>query len=379
MNADEEFRIPNFAELGKELERSGRCTPLAHGSRPRNVALKAGRMKTEEWKLFTPHYSIPLIEGRLGRKCVLGWKRFVEVCRLRYLPRIERSELQALHQEAILFFEHYEHDYYRYDENRLKFMRSAHHYLSHLSESIDQCGPLKNLDQSKIERYIGSLSKFHHANFRMAESMMKNTAEAEAAKHLELQLQGTSAFDEIPENLSYQLELPEPSCSLSSEEKAALQQHFAESANHFNWAAVRSCKRHKRLRTVRGEEKVSFRTRSSLTGKISERRNCYVIGFFGERKYAYGQLESVLKIKVNCNQHELVAVRWAERLVVCESGAVLSVGSPESAFTKLSVEPLHLLNQESPLGLMPSEAKNCVHFIDQRLRKSPDLLLGRIS
>ena len=52
------------------------------------------------------------------------------------------------------------------------------------------------LDQSKIRRYIGSLDKTHHTNYRMAGSMMKNIAEAETLKHLQLGLGGINISEQ---------------------------------------------------------------------------------------------------------------------------------------------------------------------------------------
>ena len=332
--------IQDFEEIGRELERSGQCAPLAHGSRPRNIALKGGRFKTEEWKSFTLRYSIPLIEDRLNLELVLGWKRFAEVCRLCYLPSIDRSELETLNREAVLFFEHYEQEHCRNDEKRLKFMRSAHHYLLHLWKSVLQCGPLAALDQSKVERCIGSLQKSHHTNFRMAESVMKNIAEAEAAKHLELQMQGPSAFNPVDEELSHRFELMESGCFLTDEEKTALQQVLADSSVQVSRSAVRSCKRYKRIRVIRGQESVSFRTKGSRAGRLRERRNCCIIGFFEKDKCARGQLESALRIERAGSQHEFISVRWAENLKVRESGTVLADGSPEGLFTKFAIEPL---------------------------------------
>eukprot|EP00172_Hildenbrandia_rubra_P001086 Plantae.Rhodophyta-Hildenbrandia_rubra.ctg16499.p1 GENE.Plantae.Rhodophyta-Hildenbrandia_rubra.ctg16499~~Plantae.Rhodophyta-Hildenbrandia_rubra.ctg16499.p1 ORF type:complete len:330 (+),score=35.68 Plantae.Rhodophyta-Hildenbrandia_rubra.ctg16499:90-992(+) len=162
-----DFSISSCEQIGKDMAAAAKRAPECFGRPPRSVWKKWKSFKAEEGKLFARRCSLPLLRGRLDHKHLTGWKHFVEACRICALPDPAREEVIDLRRHAALFFEHCERDHFKRKKESVKMMKYVLHLILHLADGMEQAGPLRNVDQLKMERFAGNIDITLKAKFRI--------------------------------------------------------------------------------------------------------------------------------------------------------------------------------------------------------------------
>ena len=383
------FFLTSTEQVGIDLLESGKFIPSTFGRRPRNIVLHAKRFKAEEWRSFVLLYSSALLTGRLQEKYIAGWKHFVTVCKLCSLPHPTREEVRTIKRCALQFYLHFEKEYFRYKRENLSMMKLVFHLLLHIGQSLEDCGPLCNLDQFKVERYIGTLGKSIHSRAKVTENLELNIFHSEALKVIRRISHDDRATLPSQEETQYELISPLPS---SFKEITAqwftkyiapyLKKKYAVTKIISGAQEISNLRTFAKVKVVEGELQVILRSWESfqpLEGD-NDRLSCHVTAFFdenGERASWYGRVESFYSFSWKDNIEQVAMIRWCERLSMTKHGEVFA--SQRSPFGRRTVEDVLCLKTESLIGLIPRPDQRRLYIIDPRPPSSQKFLQGFMS
>ena len=354
------------------MEDCGSSIPSSFGRKPRNIEKFSGSFKAAEWKAFILFYSLPLLEQRLADTYFKGWSFYVQICDLVSRPALRRETMADLLRLTLSFYNHYERHYFRFHSDRISVMKYGFHLLLHLPEGLRACGPLCNLDQFKMERYVGYIRKYLKSSARPIENISRNIWADESLKVLE-DICGNNV-DNASDNefhdglflgehnqryLKYSLFNPGER-RVPSLRYLQLIRNFLrkEGIEEDQVLRVTSCflwRSYGRLCIREKGEKTTICSRSLLQKRgPGARWNCFVVGRFsdeGRISSWYGRVESFYHLKLDDRVSYLVAaIRWAERLKKSNFGC--TYGNGRDIFGRLSLECVTCLGSGCEVGLI---------------------------
>lgn len=143
-------------------------------ARPTKPFSKYASFKASESKEFILNYGTSLLYGHLDDVHLKGWcvfKNMVEVSYRTKIPEVEVKEMEAL---AVDFTAYMEKSITFGLKERCEVMRLVMHLPLHLGRSTRQCGPLVNVSQFWLERFIGYFTDRLNAKTRPAPSMTES-------------------------------------------------------------------------------------------------------------------------------------------------------------------------------------------------------------
>ena len=368
------FYLSAVEQVGADLEGSGKFIPGSFGRRPRNIFLQHKRFKAEEWKSFVLLYSSPLLSERLGEKYLRGWKQLVTVCRLCSVPHPTREELKTIKRCALQFYLHFEKDYFRYKKENISMMKLVFHLLLHVGQSLEDCGPLCNLDQFKVERYIGTLEKSIHSRAKAVENLELNIIQSESLKVIRRLSGEGRCSSQTKTEVRYELVSPLAGAQPNTHWLARyvtpyLVRKHGMVKGSSKTIDISDFSEYGRLQVKDGEMQVAVRSRRHCQrpGDDRERMSCHVVAFFdddGERASWYGRVDSFYSFTWNEKLEKVALIQWCERLSKTRQGDVFA--SERLLFGRRTMEDVACLKTESLIGLLPRPDQRRVYVIDPR-------------
>ena len=368
------FFLRELEQIGVDLLESGKFVPSSFGRRPRNIFTHSKRFKAEEWRSFVLLYSSPLLYGRIIEKYFAGWKHFVAVCQLCSVPHPTREELKKMKECALKFYLHFEKDYFMYKEENVSMMKLVFHLLLHIGRSMEDCGPLCNLDQFKVERYIGTLERVVHSRARAVENLELNIIHGEALKVLRRLLSDDVGNSSPGEQVHYDLLSPISDAELTTHWTARyvtpyLYRKHATARDSSGARGISDLREFGRLRIKDGDVEVTIRSRRNLLSinRDADRMSCHVIGFFdedGELISWYGRVESFHSFSWRNTVERVALIQWCERLSRTRHGDVFA--PTRFLFGRRTMEEIACLNTESLIGLLPRPDQRRIYILDPR-------------
>lgn len=149
--------------------------------RPRSLRYRR-LFKASEWKFFVLNSSLIAFHEELDREVLQGWFSFVQVVDICFRPVLTEGDVVELGEKARHFYRFYESTFYGGNAENLHACKYVIHLLLHLEDSVRDCGPLVNLSQFPMERFIGETVQSLSARNLAAESMMEQSKFREAYK-----------------------------------------------------------------------------------------------------------------------------------------------------------------------------------------------------
>ena len=367
------FFLRGIEQIGTDLLQSGKFVPSSFGRRPRNICTEFKRFKAEEWRSFVLLYSSPLFYERLMEKYFSGWKQFVMLCQLCSIPHPKREELKKIKICALKFYLHFEKDYFMYKQENISMMKLVFHLLLHIGRSLEDCGPLCNLDQFKIERYIGTLQRVVHSRSRAVENLELNIMHGEALKVLRPLLSEDVRRPAGEERIEHELLSPMSKMEMTTHWIARyvtpyLDRKHATGIESYHPQEISDLAEFGKLKVKEGEIEVTIRSQRNLQAINSDRDrlSCHVIGFFDEDTTSswYGRVESFHSFSWRGKMERVAIIQWCERLSKTRHGEVFA---PErSLFGRRTMEHISCLNTESLIGLLPRPDQRRIYILDPR-------------
>lgn len=135
---------------------------------------KYARWKAAECKTFALSFMLILFHGFMDDIYLDGLSKFATIVDISSRPILTKSDIIELRYTCIDFFEHYEREYFKYDRSRANLCKSIFHVLLHLADCTEYMGPLCNVSQFWMERYVGWIGDRLNSRLRPAESMIKS-------------------------------------------------------------------------------------------------------------------------------------------------------------------------------------------------------------
>lgn len=153
----------------------------ANVRRPRSLRYRR-LLKASEWKFFVLSSSLIAFHEELNREVLQGCFRFVQITDICFRPLLTESDEEELGSRARDFYRFYESTFYGGDAENLHVCKYVIHLLLNLEDSVRDCGPLVNLSQFPMERFIGETVQSLTARNLTAESVMEQCKFREAYK-----------------------------------------------------------------------------------------------------------------------------------------------------------------------------------------------------
>lgn len=131
--------------------------PTAYGRAPRDIVKY--KLQAGEWMNWVTIFSPIFLKGRLPEPFYQEWISFAEALTLMRKWDLTNNEINTIERLTIRFVEHYEAEYYQYQDKRLAACKATFHYLLHIAQSIRDCGPPGVFWQFPMERQCGFLGQ----------------------------------------------------------------------------------------------------------------------------------------------------------------------------------------------------------------------------
>ena len=310
----------------------------------------------------------------------------MEICSVLSRAMLSSTLVQRLRRLTVRFYKHFEKEYFRFRRDRLSLMKYSFHLLLHLSECVQDCGPLCNVDQFKMERYVGYLRTLLQSKFRPVRNLTRNLLTLESLKIIE-RLSGANDQETdslrtgrgfrldpsiYPRYKSYSLHTPGGRRTLTQTERQLLRNLLRKEGCQEDILRIvdvgYACRVYARLLIEREDERVTIGARDFLKNNSEDSRwNCFVKAYFEDDGYVcswYGVVERYLHVSLRGNISYLVAcIRWAERTFESRYGVTYAKSS--DTFGRLSFESIGCLRTTSLIGLLHREDQKRTYFIPQ--------------
>lgn len=104
-------------------------------------------------------FSPIFLRGRLSDLFYEEWVSFAKAMTLMRSWDLSDNDINTIERLTIRFVEHYEAEYYQYEDKRLSACKATFHYLLHIAQSIRDCGPPGIFWQFPMERQCGFLAQ----------------------------------------------------------------------------------------------------------------------------------------------------------------------------------------------------------------------------
>ncbi|GES94501.1 transposase domain-containing protein [Rhizophagus clarus] len=178
--------------IGKLMKESQTCLPLEFGRALRDISKYHTGFKAVEWRNWIELFSVPLLKDIFIDKHINGWINYVKAVKLSLKYVISNDDLQEIKCSLITFYNYYENEYFKQDQERLSACRICFHYLLHISENIEYSGPCWAYWQFPMERLCGMLIPMVYSKLRPYTSLSNNLTLLDQLNHLQYTKEGKS-------------------------------------------------------------------------------------------------------------------------------------------------------------------------------------------
>ena len=310
----------------------------------------------------------------------------METCSVVSRAILSANQVENLRRLTIRFYRHFEKDYFRFQRDRSSLMKYSFHLLLHLPECVRDCGPLCNVDQFKVERYVGYLCTLLKSKFRPVRNLTRDLLTLESLKIIE-QVSGEKDEEKdvlrsrsglgldpklYPQYECYSFHSPGGRRALTQTERQLVRNFLRKEGCEEKILHVvdvgYTCHVYGRILVEEDDITVMIGARDFL--KISgenSRWNCFIKAYFEDDenvRSCYGVVEKFLHVDLSGTHSYLVAcIRWTERAF--KSPYVVTYAKSSDLFGRLSVESIECLRVTSLIGLINREDLKRTYFISQ--------------
>ena len=383
-----------LCELGKGTSQSW------FGRRPRDTS-KFENWKAEEFKTFFLIYAPVVLEGHIFPKYLEGVKMLSSLFDLCFRPQLTKEDLERISSGALLFFNHFENDYFKFIESRARLCKSTIHALLHLAETVRRCGPLVLCNQFDMERINGYAKNRLNATVKAAESLTEGAKLSESNKLL--QGEHFAVSDEVDPRSDEEVQDDndvenDTNCTSSFKSgkfenlSSTFSRHFrvrelmvkyAMRAKNISQDAARASMQDEeynlvgRAKVKCGEGTVVFGSRY-LGRKNRKRANYYVVAGFeeDENKFEvfYGQvlffIQYEFRFSTGTEKRDLFVGEWISGLMTNDMEHLFTENRGSRLFRQRSVEDISVILHGFGILEHRHSGKNrkCTYILDPQLR-----------
>ena len=123
-----------------------------------------------------------LLEGHVSSTTLKGIRLLSAIFERCTWPTLAQQNVDDLKNLCVEFVKHFEEHYFKYKIERVGVCKSTIHAILHLARTVELCGPLVNVNQFWVERYIGAIKHRFHAKRLAADALTENAKLMEAYK-----------------------------------------------------------------------------------------------------------------------------------------------------------------------------------------------------
>ena len=194
-----------WKEHGKVVVQAAKYLPTSFGRTPRNPQEKiSSGYKAWEFLYYLYGEGPGVFFNVLPTLYYTHFCKLVRAIRLIYQRQISREQLILAHKLLLEWCIEFEEHYYQRKPERLHFVRSCVHSLTHLAKETYRLGPLSLSSQWTMERIIGVLG----SQLRQPSNPFANTAaNAQKMAHVNAMVAIWPSFEKAPENPRGSLDL----------------------------------------------------------------------------------------------------------------------------------------------------------------------------
>lgn len=128
--------------------------PAGIGRIPYKIASKVSGLKADQWKNWTMFFSLYALKDILPYRDYNCWLEFVKICTMICQRKIERSKLKVIDSMILKFCTNFQQLYGK------KFLTPNMHLLGHITDSMNDHGPVYAFWLYAFERLNGVLGSF---------------------------------------------------------------------------------------------------------------------------------------------------------------------------------------------------------------------------
>ena len=147
-------------QIGNGMQSSAADIPAIWGESPRHFSKHCHEFKASEWRTFGMLIA-PIVfdEGVLPSDCYEAFCDLVEAIESATSDIPQEDIQHTIRQPLIDFLHHYEEVYYQKRWDRLETCRSQIHFLAHIADCVEWCGPMNLYAQWSCERFCGIIAQ----------------------------------------------------------------------------------------------------------------------------------------------------------------------------------------------------------------------------
>lgn len=155
---------------------------ISETRRPRK--LKYRKMyKAAEWRFFILQCSLIVFHDTLPSDILDGWYLFVQIVELSFRTYLSDEDVATLGTLAVSFYKFAEDTFYNGNPDNAGVCKYTLHLILHLEGCVRSCGPLANLSQFPMERFVGEVKHGLKAKHLAAESVVEQWRLLESYKN----------------------------------------------------------------------------------------------------------------------------------------------------------------------------------------------------
>lgn len=177
-----DYVIPSELEkIGRAMAEARRDIPASLGHAPRNIATYYRSFKAAEWKGWLLLYGVPLLTQNLGSNYVANFRTLSRIFYRATQPSIH--DINEIRRLCIKFVRGFETLYYRCEASRISVCRINTHFLLHLADYVQDCGPACYWWQYTMERFCGIIKPMARSKSQLNSSLTNALIKAELINH----------------------------------------------------------------------------------------------------------------------------------------------------------------------------------------------------
>ena len=143
--------------INESLQAGSSTIPASWGRPPLDLA-KLSSYKSEDWKAMGMYYGPALFNTKIvGPKVAQLWSMTSQMLHICFSPCPSRRDVETLRDTSEQSLKLFAEIFYQSDDHSFCFTPTTH-YITHLHQNLQQCGPLTNVNQYVVERLIGQLA-----------------------------------------------------------------------------------------------------------------------------------------------------------------------------------------------------------------------------
>ncbi|RPA80503.1 hypothetical protein BJ508DRAFT_327224 [Ascobolus immersus RN42] len=175
-----------WERIGQEMAKSGAkgLIPSVFGTNIRSIHDTVTQWKAEEWRNWGLRYADIYLESVMPEKFYKQFGKLTNAIQMCCEYEITPSDVSDIRQLIYEFIVHYERDYYQYDYERISYCLPVFHYIAHVADALEDCGPQFVYTQWCVERACGTLARGVKSRSAVNRNISLNIVRMECYNHL---------------------------------------------------------------------------------------------------------------------------------------------------------------------------------------------------